>query len=57
MMPQTKEKPKSKEPKKKKSSEELSVIAQKAVEARRKNNPGWGEKTRAKKATKKKKEK
>lgn len=57
MMPQSKEKPKSKEPKKKKSSEELSAIAQKAVEARRKNNPGWGEKTRAKEATKKKKEK
>lgn len=57
MMVESKTKTKSKEPKKKKSSEELSAIAKKAVEARRKNNPGWGEKTRAKEASKKKKEK
>lgn len=57
MMPQSKAKPKSKQPKKKKSLEELSAIAQKAVQARRKNNPGWGEKTRDKEAAKKKKQK
>lgn len=56
MMAEPKPKVQTKKEKKKKTSKELSAIAQKAIATRRQIHPEWGLKTREKEAMKQKKE-